>query len=102
MNSHEHKQPLVNGLLTISIVVGMSVADLSIDAVANLGYENIRHNAPVFHGDTIYAESKILDTRESQSKIDRGIVHLETCAYNQNEELVLTLQRSFLSRKRVN
>ncbi|MFL2761387.1 MAG: MaoC family dehydratase [Dehalococcoidia bacterium] len=100
MASHEHKQPLVNGLLTISIVVGMSVADLSIDAIANLGYENIRHNAPVFHGDTIYAESKILDTRESKSKSDRGIVHLETCAYNQKKELVLTLQRSFLSRKR--
>ena len=101
MMTHEHEQPLVNGLLTISLAVGMSVADLSIDAIANLGYENIQHNGPVFHGDTIYAKSKILETRESTSKNDRGIVHLETCAYNQNNELVLTLRRSFLSRKRV-
>ena len=96
----QHGQRLVVGTLVFSIVVGMSVADISGRAIANLEYELVKHVAPVFPGDTIYARSKILDTRESQSKKDRGIVHLETEGYNQRGVIVLSLQRRVLVSKR--
>lgn len=96
----QHGQRLVVGTLVFSIVVGLSVADISGRAIANLEYEEIKHVAPVFHGDTIYAESRILDKRESQSKHDRGIVHVETRGFNQREEAVLTLRRRILIPKR--
>jgi acyl dehydratase len=97
----QHGQRLVVGTLVFSIVVGMSVADISGRAIANLEYEEIKHHAPVFHGDTIYAESRILDKRESQTKPDRGIVHLETHGLNQRGEMVLTLKRRVLIPKRL-
>src|SRR3989442_14502 len=70
----QHGQRVVVGTLVFSIAVGMSVADISGHAIANLDYEEIKHVAPVFHGDPIYAESRILDKKESQSKPDRGVV----------------------------
>jgi acyl dehydratase len=96
----QHGQRLVVGTLVFSIVVGLSVADISGRAIANLEYEEIKHIGPVFHGDTIYAETKVLDTRESQSKPDRGIVTVETRGFNQRGETVLTLRRRVLIPKR--
>jgi len=96
----QHGRRLVVGTLVFSIAVGMSVADISGRAIANLEYEEVRHDAPVFHGHTIYAESRILEKRESQSKPDRGIVYVETRAVNQRGEVVLTLKRRVLIPKR--
>ncbi|PYP88980.1 MAG: dehydratase [Blastocatellia bacterium AA13] len=95
-----HGQRLVNGLLVLSIAVGMSVADVSGKAIANLGYEDVRHVGPTFHGDTIYSETRVLEKRESESKSDRGIVYVETRALNQRDETVLTLRRRVLVPKR--
>ena len=80
--------------------VGMSVRDTSGKAVANLEYEKITHDAPVFQGDTIYGESEILEVRESRSRPDRGIVYMESRAFNQHGEKVVTLRRRFLVAKR--
>ena len=99
MQSHQHGKILVVGTLVFSLVVGMSVKDTSGKAIANLEYESIKHDAPVFQGDTIYAESEILDLRDSKSKSDRGIVYIETRAFNQNKQKVLTLRRKFLAPK---
>ena len=78
----------------------MSVRDTSGKAVANLEYEKITHDAPVFQGDTIYGESEILEVRESRSRPDRGIVYMESRALNQHGEKVVTLRRRFLVAKR--
>lgn len=94
--STQYGQRLVNGTLVFSLVVGMSVADISGRAIANLEYEKVKHLGPVFHGDSIYAESVILDKRESKSKPDRGVVYVQTKGYNQKDEAVLSLKRSVL------
>jgi len=99
-NQTQHGQRLVVGTLVFSLVVGMSVADISGRAIANLEYEEVKHVGPVFHGDTIYAESRILDKRESSSKPDRGVVHVETRGKNQRGEVVITLRRRVLIPKR--
>lgn len=96
----QHGRCLVVGTLVFSIAVGLSVADVSGRAIANLEYDEIRHVGPVFHGDTIYAESRILDKNESRSKPDRGFVRLETRAFNQRGETVLTYKRRVLIPKR--
>jgi acyl dehydratase len=92
----QHGQRLVVGTLVFSIAVGLSVADISGRAIANLEYEQIKHVAPVFHGDTIYAESQILDKTLSKSRPDRGVVYVETRAFNQRGETVLTFRRRVL------
>ena len=76
MFAHQHEKILVVGTLILSLVVGMSVKDTSGKAIANLEYEKITHDGPVFQGDTIYAESEIIDVRESRSRSDRGIIYL--------------------------
>ena len=92
---------IVNGLLTLGLVVGLSVEDLTEGTiVANLGYELIKHPSPVFHGDTIKAESEVLATRGSKSKDDRGIVRLKQIGRNQAGEIVLELERSVLVLKK--
>lgn len=100
MSEHQHGKILVNGALVLSLVVGMSVRDTSGKAIANLEYECITHDGPVFQGDTIYSESEILGVTESQSGADRGVVHLESLGFNQNNERILSLRRKFLVRKR--
>ena len=95
MERHQHGKILVAGTLVFSLVVGMSVRDTSGQAIANLEYEKITHDGPVFLGDTIYAETEILDKRET-SKSDRGIIHVESRAFNQRGEQVLTFRRRFL------
>jgi len=100
MEGHQHGKILVAGTLVIGLVVGMSVRDTSGKAIANLEYERITHDGPVFQGDTIYAQSEVLEVRESKSRPDRGIVYLESRGFNQREEQVLTLRRRFLVPKR--
>ena len=93
---HQHGKILVVGTLVFSLVVGLTVRDISGKAIANLDYERVIHESPVFIGDTIYAETEILSLKESKSKPDRGIVYVETRAYNQHKEKVLTFRRHVL------
>ena len=92
----EFGRPLVNSALTLSIVAGMSVSDLSQKAIANLGWENIKLTAPVFAGDTLYAESEVLAKRESKSRPTQGIVSARTTGANSDGIVVITYDRSFL------
>ncbi len=87
---------VVAGTYTLSLVVGMTVPDISGASIANLEYEKIVHHAPVFIGDTIRARSRIIEVRPSKSKPDRGILTVETDAYNQNGERILSLRRKVL------
>ena len=100
MKGHQHGKILMNGLLVISLVVGMSVRDTSGKAIANLEYERVTHDSPVFQGDTPYAESEILEIRPSRGRPDRGVIYMESRAFNQWGEKVLTLRRRFLVPKR--
>jgi len=88
-----YKQRLVVGTLVFSIVLGMTVADVSGKAIANLEFEHVKHLGPTFHGDTVYAETTVLEKHLSRSKPDRGIVTVETIAYNQRGETVLSFKR---------
>ena len=97
---NQHGKPLVVGTLVFSLVVGMTVPDISGKAIANLGYEDIKHLAPTFVGDTLYARTKILDKRESKSKNDRGIIYVETIGYNQRGEDVISFRRNVLVKKK--
>lgn len=96
----QHGRCLVNGVLVFAIVVGMSVKDVSENCIANLEYESVKHLGPTFHGDTIYAESEILEVILSRSKPDRGILYLETRAWNQKREPVLQFRRKVLMPRR--
>ncbi len=96
----QHGQVLVVGTLVFSLVVGLTVADISGRAVANLAYEGVNHDAPVHIGDTIRAETEVIEMRESKSRNDRGIVYVETRAYNQRDEKILTFRRRVLIPKR--
>lgn len=102
MSGSQFGQRLVNGLFVISLVVGMTVREISGKAIANLEYETVKHLGPTFHGDTIYAETEILEKRESRSKNDRGILYVETRAWNQKDETILTLRRRVMIPKRRN
>lgn len=97
----QHGRRLVNGTFVFSLVVGMSVADISLKAIANLEYESIKHTGPVWHGDTLYAETTILRKRGSESKPDRGLVYVATRGINQNGDTILTYRRTVLVPKRV-
>ena len=96
----EFGERLVNGTFVIALAVGMSVMDVSMNATANLGYDDIRHCGPVFHGDTIFAESEVLSKRESESRDHVGMVTTELRAYNQDGDLVLSLERTPMVLKR--
>ena len=96
----EFGERLVNGLIVIALAVGMSVIDVSANATANLGYDDIRHHEPVFHGDTILAESEVTAKRESESREQVGLVTTELRAYNQDDKLVLSLERTPMVLKR--
>lgn len=92
----EFKRPLINSPLTVAILVGMSVSDVSQKAVANLGWKEIRMTAPVFAGDTLYAESQVLDKRESKSRPQQGLVTVATRGTNQHGTLVCDFERTML------
>jgi itaconyl-CoA hydratase len=96
----EFGKPLVNSTLTLAIAVGMSVQDVSQNAVANLGWTDIVMPAPVFNGDTLYAESTVLEKRESRSRPTQGIVTVATRAWKQDGTTVMTFKRSILIPKR--
>lgn len=96
---NQHGKILVVGTLVFSLAVGITVPDVSGKAIANLGYEDIKHLNPVFLNDTIYVRTKVLSKRESSSKTDRGIVCVESIAYNQNGVDVLSFRRNVLVKK---
>jgi len=95
----EFKKPLVNSPLTLAIVTGLSVADISRYAV-NLGWDEVRMPNPVFEGDTIYAQTEVLSARESKSRPHQGIVEVKTTGFNQDGTVVMTFRRSILVYKR--
>jgi itaconyl-CoA hydratase len=92
----EFGRPLVVSTLTLAIVTGLSVPDVSQNAVANLGWENVRLTAPVFAGDTLYAESEVLEVRPSRSRPGQGIVRVRTRGLNQDGVVVMEFERSVL------
>jgi itaconyl-CoA hydratase len=96
----EFGQPLVVSTLTLAIVLGLSVADTSENAVANLGWDEIRLPKPVYAGDTLWAESEVLSARESKSRPNVGIVKIRTRGVNQRREVVIEFTRSFMVFKR--
>ena len=96
----QHGRILVVGTLVFSLAVGITVPDISGKAIANLGYEEVKHLAPVFINDTIYARTRVLEKNESRSKPDRGIVAVETIVFNQKDEEVLSFRRKVLIKKR--
>jgi acyl dehydratase len=88
---------IVNGILTFGVVIGITVNELTEGTIiANLGYENVEHPKPVYHGDTIYVETKVLEKRESRSKPDRGIVKIRHFGKNQLGEIVCKVERTVL------
>ena len=92
---------IVNGIFTLGVVIGLSVRDLTEGTIiANLNYEEVNHPKPVFHGDTIYVETEVLDMRESRTKMDRGIVKLRHLGKNQNGEIICEAKRTVLFLKR--
>ncbi|MCA1005497.1 MaoC family dehydratase [Rhodococcus hoagii] len=91
---------LVDSTLTVAILTGMSVRTVSAKVVANLGWDRVRVTAPVFAGDTLYAESRVLHKRESASRPTQGIVTVETTGRNQRGEVVMTFERTMLIYKR--
>jgi acyl dehydratase len=95
-----HGRAMVVGNLVYSIVLGQSVPDVSGRAIANLEIESLTHANPTFHGDTIYAETEVLETRPSQSKPDRGIVKVRTIGYKQDGTVVCEFTRNVLVPKR--
>ncbi len=100
----EHETPqgrnVVVGNLVYSIALGMSVADVSGSAIANLEVQNLVHGRPTFHGDTVYAVSRVLEKVASRSKPDRGVVTIETKAFNQRGEEVCSFVRKVMVWKR--
>lgn len=96
----QHGRILVVGTYVFSVVVGMTVRDISGVAIANLEYEQVTHLAPAYIGDTLHARSTVLDITPSSSKPDRGVVHIETTATNQDDGTVLKFRRKVLVPKR--
>ena len=96
----EFGRPVVNSCLTLAIVAGMSVSDLSQKAVANLGWDKIQLTAPVFAGDTIYAESEVLALRESKSRPTQGIVTVRTTGRKADGTVFMTYERTILVPRR--
>jgi len=92
----EFGRPLVVSTLTLAIVTGLSVPDVSQNAIANLGWDDVQLPAPVFAGDTLYAESEVLDVRESTSRPGQGVVRVRTRGFNQRGETVIEYQRTVL------
>ncbi len=92
---------IVNGILTLGVVIGITVNELTAGTiVANLGYEKVEHPKPVFHGDTIYVETQVLEKRASRSKPDRGIVKLKHLGKNQDGDVICEVERTVLFLKR--
>jgi acyl dehydratase len=98
--SSQQGRNVVVGPLVYSLALGMSVSDVSGKAIANLATEELKHPAPVFHGDTLFVESEVLEKRESKSKQDRGTVKVHTRVHNQDGTLVAEFKRLVLVPRR--
>ena len=99
---NQHGKILVVGTLVFSLVVGMTVPDISGKAIANFGYESVEHLNPVYINDTLYAKTKVISVEPSKSKPDRGIVYVETIGYNQRNIDVIKFRRKVLVKRREN
>jgi itaconyl-CoA hydratase len=98
--SSEFGRCIVASPLTVAILVGMSVSDVSQKAIANMGWTDIRMTAPVFAGDTLTSESEVLGKRESKSRPTAGLVTVKTRGFNQSGVLVCDFERTILIAKR--
>jgi itaconyl-CoA hydratase len=96
----EFGKPLVDSTFTVALVTGQSVTDVSQNVFANLGWDEVRLPAPVFEGDTIYSRSEVLESRESKSRSNVGIVTVKTTGYNQDGTVVISFKRTVLVYKR--
>jgi acyl dehydratase len=96
----EFKRPLVNSCFTLALVTGQSVIDLTMNAVANLGWDEVRLPNPLFEGDTVYARSEVLETRASKSRPHVGLVKVKTTGVNQQGTPVIEFTRTFMIWKR--
>ncbi|GAA5233587.1 MaoC family dehydratase [Verticiella sediminum] len=97
----EFGRRIVNSAFTLGLVIGVSVQDTTLGTtVGNLGFEEVRFPAPVFHGDTVRAETEVVSVRESRSRPQNGIVVFEHRGYNQDDVLIATIRRSALMRKK--
>jgi itaconyl-CoA hydratase len=95
----EFGKPLVNSTFTLALVTGLSVADVSQYAV-NLGWDEVRMPAPVFEGDTIYAQTQVLSRRESKSRPNMGLVEIKTSGFKPDGTIVIEYRRTILVYKR--
>ena len=96
----EFKRPLVNSCFTLALVTGQSVIDLTMNAVANLGWDEVKLPHPLFEGDTVYAKSEVLETRESKSRPKAGLVRVKTTGLNQHGQPIIEFTRMFMVWKR--
>ena len=96
----EFKRPLVNSCFTLALVTGQSVTDLTVNGVANLGWDDVKLPNPLFEGDTVYARSEVLTVRESKSRPNVGVVTVKTTGVNQHRTPVIEFTRTFMIWKR--
>jgi acyl dehydratase len=96
----EFEKPLVDSTFTLALVTGQSVTDVSQNVMANLGWDEVRLPNPVFEGDTIYSRSEVLETRESKSRANVGIVTVRTTGFNQEGTTVIEFKRTVMVYKR--
>jgi itaconyl-CoA hydratase len=96
----EFKKPIVNSCLTLSLVTGQSVIDVSQNVMANLGWDEVRLPHPVFEGDTVYSRSEVLEKRASKSRPDVGVVTVRTAGFNQDGVEVISFRRTLLVYRR--
>src|SRR5437016_11164453 len=96
----EFGKPLVNSALTLALVTGQSVSDISQNVMANLGWDEVRLPNPLFEGDTVYSRSEVLEKRESKSRPTVGIVSVKTTGFNQAGKVIIEFKRTFMVYKR--
>src|SRR5260221_13286538 len=96
----EFKRPLVNSTFTLALVTGQSVADISQNAIANLGWDEVRLPNPLFEGDTVYSRSEVLEMRESKSRPHAGIVRVKTTGFTEKGTVVIEFTRTFMVYRR--
>jgi acyl dehydratase len=92
----EYGKPLVDSTFTLALVTGQSVMDISQNALANLGWDEVRLPNPLFEGDTVYSRSEVLEKRESKSRPNVGIVRFKTTGYNQDGTIVIEFKRTIM------
>ncbi len=96
----EFKKPLVDSTFTVALVTGQSVADISQNVFANLGWDEVRLPHPLYEGDTVYSQSEVLEKRESKSRPNIGIVTVKTTGYTQDGTVVITFKRTLMVYRR--